>query len=110
VAGVLIADYVFCKRMGIDIAALFARGGRYWYWAGFNWLAIGWTVAGFLVYLVLPTASVKNVSCMVITIVGYAVTARLLTGRVPRLDVADAPVTAQQDLEPVAPGRQPSAH
>jgi purine-cytosine permease-like protein len=96
VAGVLIADYVFCKRMGIDVSALFDRTGRYWYWQGFNWLAIGWSVIGFVVYLVLPAASVQNISCIVITVVGYVITARLLAGRVPRLDQADAPV-------PVAP-------
>jgi purine-cytosine permease-like protein len=95
VAGVLIADYVFCKRMGIDVSAVFTRGGRYWYWNGFNWLAIGWTVIGFLVYFVLPTVALQNVSCMVITIVGYVITARVLAGRVPKLDEADAAVAVE---------------
>jgi len=92
VAGVLIADYVFCKRMGIDTGALFVRGGRYWYWAGFNWLAIGWTVVGFVIYLALPTASVQNVTCILLTMIGYVVTARLLNGRIARLDESNASV------------------
>ncbi|MDT7723755.1 MAG: hypothetical protein QOI21_331 [Actinomycetota bacterium] len=92
VAGVLIADYVFCKHMGIDVSAVFTRGGRYWYWNGFNLLAVGWTAIGILVYLALPTVALQNVSCMVITIVGYVITARLLAGRVSKLDQADAPI------------------
>lgn len=31
VAGVLIADYLVCKRMGIDVSELFTKDGRYWY-------------------------------------------------------------------------------
>lgn len=99
VAGVLIADYLFCKRMGIDVADLFHSGGRYRYWYGFNWLAVGWTVAGFLVYLALPQAAVQSLSCMVITMVGYVLTARLVTRRSSTLRAANAPVTAQRDLD-----------
>jgi NCS1 nucleoside transporter family len=107
VAGVLIADYLFCKRMGIDVADLFARDGRYRYWSGFNWLAVAWTVAGFLVYMVLPQAAVQSLSCIVITMVGYVLTARLLVGRSSTLRVANAPVTAQRDLEVAPADRQP---
>jgi purine-cytosine permease-like protein len=36
IGGVLIADYLVMKRDRIDLAALFQRGGIYWYWRGFN--------------------------------------------------------------------------
>lgn len=100
VAGVLIADYLFCKRMGIDVVALFERDGRYWYWSGFNWLAVGWTVAGFGIYLLLPTVAVQTFTCLVITGVGYVVTVRLLRGRSARVSAANAPITSQRDFEP----------
>lgn len=99
VAGVLIGDYLFCKRMGVDVGALFQRGGRYWYWGGFNLIAVAWTVIGFGVYMALPVEAVQTFSAMVITLIGYVVTARALTPRSARLTAANEPVTVQRDLE-----------
>ncbi|WP_028934658.1 purine-cytosine permease family protein [Pseudonocardia spinosispora] len=95
VAGVLIADYLFGKRMSIVVPELFDRKGRYWYWSGFNWLAVGWVVAGFGIYLLLPEVTVPSVSCTLIVLLGYALTARLL-GRLPALHTANEPVTARE--------------
>ncbi|MEU6269642.1 purine-cytosine permease family protein [Saccharopolyspora shandongensis] len=104
VAGVLIADYLFCKRRRIEVAELFAKNGRYWYWSGFNWLAVGWTIAGFLLYLALPDAAVPSVTCLVTVGAGYLLTASLLAKRSPRLRTANAPVTTRHDLDqPTAP-------
>ncbi len=77
-AGVLIADYVFLKRTRVDVVALFAPGGPYWYWRGFGVAAIGWTVLGFLIYLAVPTAVTP-----VVTGIGYYATVRLLSVRFP---------------------------
>ena len=43
IAGVLIADYIFVKRMKIDLVALFEPNGPYWYWKGVNPVAVAWT-------------------------------------------------------------------
>jgi NCS1 family nucleobase:cation symporter-1 len=40
VGGVLIADYLFVRRMQLDQAGLYKKQGTYWYSSGFNWLAI----------------------------------------------------------------------
>jgi nucleobase:cation symporter-1, NCS1 family len=47
VAGILLADYLVVRRMRIDVPALFEKHGRYWYWGGFNWIAVAWTALGF---------------------------------------------------------------
>ena len=51
IAGVLIADYLFVKRMRIDLVALFETKGPYWYWKGVNPIAVIWTALGFLAYM-----------------------------------------------------------
>src|SRR5271155_317043 len=53
IGGVLIADYLFVKRMQIDLVGLFEVNGPYWYWKGVNPVAVGWTVLGFLAYMFL---------------------------------------------------------
>ncbi len=47
IAAIFIADYFFCKKGRIDVAALFkGEGGRYWYSGGINPAAIlAWVVA-----------------------------------------------------------------
>src|SRR5271157_1993162 len=51
IGGVLIADYLFVKRMKIDLVALFEPNGPYWYWKGVNPVAVVWTILGFLAYM-----------------------------------------------------------
>ena len=46
VAGVLIAGYWLRARGRLDLAALYRRGGRYWFAGGWNWRAVVATVAG----------------------------------------------------------------
>ncbi len=46
VAGVLIAGYWVHSRTHLDLAALYLRGSRYWYAAGWNWRAVIATLAG----------------------------------------------------------------
>jgi nucleobase:cation symporter-1, NCS1 family len=75
IGGVLIADYLFMKRSRIDLVALFEPRGIYWYWRGFNPIAIAWTAIGFLLYMyVIPTAMIKTASTLLICGLGYCVT------------------------------------
>ncbi|MBO0821374.1 MAG: cytosine permease, partial [Nocardiopsaceae bacterium] len=46
VAGVLIAGYWAASRTRLDLAALYTRGSRYWFAAGWNWRAVVATVVG----------------------------------------------------------------
>jgi NCS1 family nucleobase:cation symporter-1 len=46
VAGVLIAGYWARSRTRLDLAALYERGGRYWFALGWNWRAVVATVVG----------------------------------------------------------------
>jgi nucleobase:cation symporter-1, NCS1 family len=46
VAGVLIAGYWVRSRTNLDLAALYERGGKYWYSGGWNWRAVVATLLG----------------------------------------------------------------
>jgi nucleobase:cation symporter-1, NCS1 family len=75
VAGVLVADYLFVRRMQIDVAALYDPKGRYRYRAGFNPIAVAWTAIGFLICTyVIPTAWIPALLTLLITGVGYLLT------------------------------------
>jgi NCS1 family nucleobase:cation symporter-1 len=43
VTGITLVDYLVLRRQHLSMADLFcrSRAGRYWYWGGVNWLAIG---------------------------------------------------------------------
>src|SRR5580658_1580617 len=82
IAGVLIADYVFVKRMKIDLVALFEPNGPYWCWNGVNPLAVAWTVLGFLAYMfVIPAEWIKALVTVIATGAGYWATMQLLSPR-----------------------------
>jgi nucleobase:cation symporter-1, NCS1 family len=82
IAGVLVADYLFVKRMKIDVVALFERNGPYWYWRGFNPIAALWTVGGFLIYMfVIPQPWIQTLCTLVITGGGYWATTKLVAMR-----------------------------
>ncbi len=78
VAGVLVFDYLFVRRMQIDVAALYDPKGRYRYWVGFNPIAIAWTAIGFLICTyAIPTASIPALLTLLVTGVGYLLTVRI---------------------------------
>ena len=82
IAGVLVADYLFVKRMRIDMVGLFERGGPYWYWRGWNPVAVVWTVLGFLLYMfVIPKPWVQTLCTLILTAAGYWASTRLLALR-----------------------------
>jgi NCS1 nucleoside transporter family len=79
VGGVLVFDYLFIRRMQIDVAALYDPKGRYRYWFGFNPIAIAWTAIGFLVCTyVIPTAWVPALLTLLISGLGYLLTVLLM--------------------------------
>lgn len=98
IAGILIADYLFVRHMKLDVPALFQKGGRYWYWGGFNWIAIGWTAIGFVISVFIPPILIKTLCTIVITGVLYLVTETLLRTRFPVVASAAAPVEVRVDL------------
>jgi NCS1 family nucleobase:cation symporter-1 len=46
IGGVLIADYFLIRRTRLDLAGLYVQEGPYWYWSGFNPIALLALVAG----------------------------------------------------------------
>ena len=46
VGGVLIADYFVVRRTQLDLPGLYRKNGPYWYWGGFNPMALVALVAG----------------------------------------------------------------
>jgi NCS1 nucleoside transporter family len=75
VAGVLVFDYLFVRRMRLDVAALYNPKGRYRYWAGVNPIAAAWTLSGFLICTyVIPTAWIPVLLTLLITGLGYMLT------------------------------------
>ena len=79
VAGVLVFDYLFVSRLRIDVPSLYDRKGRYFYWAGFNRIAVAWTAIGLVmcVYLI-PTSLMPTLLTALITGTGYALTMRFI--------------------------------
>lgn len=72
---IMIVDYFLIKRASYDRDILAARGGRYWYLAGVNWLAVGcWVVGAALAYVwayVLPLPFGSTAPAFVLTFVLY---------------------------------------
>ena len=103
ITGVLIADYIVMKRCRIDLAALFQENGIYWYWRGFNPIAIVWTVLGFLIYMyVVPTAVMKTISTVLICGVGYCLTTMLFATYWSALGRASRPSEQHGSAEELA--------
>jgi NCS1 family nucleobase:cation symporter-1 len=46
VGGILIADYFLIRRSRLDLPGLYLREGPYWYWSGFNIIALFALAAG----------------------------------------------------------------
>ncbi|MHB1651293.1 MAG: purine-cytosine permease family protein [Desulfitobacteriaceae bacterium] len=67
IAGVLLVHYVVFVRGKIDVAALFIRRQRYWYWGGFNWVAIACTIIGFIISAMIPSTWMTALFAVVVT-------------------------------------------
>jgi len=100
IGGVLIADYIFVKRMKIDLVALFEPNGPYWYWRGVNPVAVAWTVLGFLAYMfVIPAEWIRVLITVVTTGAGYWATVQLLSPYLTELGRAARPGDQREAIE-----------
>jgi NCS1 family nucleobase:cation symporter-1 len=98
IGGVLIADYIFVKRMQIDLVGLFEEKGPYWYWKGVNPVAVAWTLLGFLAYMfVIPKEWIQVLVTVIVTGAGYWATVKLLAPRLKPLAVASHPTMVQRE-------------
>jgi NCS1 nucleoside transporter family len=107
IAGVLIVDYVLIKGTQINVAALFEHRGPYWYWNGFNPLAILWTVIGFLVCtMIVPKGWVPTMVALLVTGAGYYTTMLLMAPHSrdlrPATQHGEVPQTVDQPEEALA--------
>jgi nucleobase:cation symporter-1, NCS1 family len=84
VAGILLADYLFIQKRRISLPALFERDGPYWYWHGFNVLAVAWTLLGFALYVTTPVSWIQTLTTVLLTGTGYLATQRLVAERLSR--------------------------
>jgi len=75
VAGVLVFDYLFIRRLQIDVAA-----GPYRYYFGFNVIAVGWTGIGIVLCSSVIPSWVPALMTSLVVGVGYTLTALLLPG------------------------------
>ena len=92
IAGVLVFDYLILKRTRLDVPALFTMDGRYRYWGGFNLVAVGWTVLGFLFYMFcVPATWIPSLCTIVFTGVGYTLTAMAIMGRSRVMQLSSEP-------------------
>ena len=82
VAGILLADYLFVRQRRVDVAALYLRQGPYWYWQGFNPVAVGWTLLGLWIYLVIPAAWMQTPTTVLLVGAGYFASMHWLRPRV----------------------------
>lgn len=53
-AGVFVAHYLVFFRTKLDVPALFREGSQYWFWRGFNWVALAWVAIGYFVNAAIP--------------------------------------------------------
>lgn len=98
IAGVLIADYLFVKRMQIDLVGLFEANGPYWYWKGVNPVAVIWTLLGFLAYMfVIPQEWIQVLITVTTTGAGYWATVKLLAPRLNKLAAAAHATVVQRE-------------
>jgi len=103
IAGVLLADYLFVKRMRVDVVALFEPNGPYWYWRGFNPIAVAWTVIGFLIYMfVIPQAWIQTLCTLLITSAGYWATTRWVAIRSTVMARASRPGDQRESVDELA--------
>jgi nucleobase:cation symporter-1, NCS1 family len=101
IAAVLIVDYLVVKRTRIDIVALFERGGAYWYWGGFNVVAILWTAIGFLLCTFLvPVGWIPTMAALWLTGIGYYVNVLLVRPFSRILRAAARPGEQRESIEP----------
>jgi nucleobase:cation symporter-1, NCS1 family len=90
VFAIMIVDYYLVKRSAYTADILRGRGGRYWYAAGVNWIAVAaWAIGAVASYLwayVFPSPVGATIPAFVLTVVLYGVAMLPERARHPRED------------------------
>lgn len=104
VFAIMIVDYYLVKRSAYTADILRARGGRYWYAAGVNWIAVAvWVVGALTSYLltyVWPSPIGATIPAFVLSFVLYLVAMlheRSRHGREPSVHLSEVDSTAASD-------------
>ncbi|WP_066398625.1 purine-cytosine permease family protein [Neobacillus mesonae] len=90
--GVFVAHYVLLARSQIDIPSLFIRGSRYWYWSGFNWVAMFWTFVGFFINRSIPVGWINIIWTAAIVGFLYWATVTIMRKSFDALNAGSTPV------------------
>ncbi len=102
VFAIMIVDYYLVKRSAYSADILGGRGGRYWYAAGVNWIAVaGWAIGAVASYLwtyVWPSPIGATIPAFVLTFVLYLLAMLPERARRPREES-----THLADVESVEP-------
>ncbi|MBM3460873.1 MAG: hypothetical protein FJX76_02110 [Armatimonadetes bacterium] len=55
ISGLLLVDYFWLRKQRVNLSQIFSddRGSHYWFWGGFNWLAVICLGLGYAIYLYL---------------------------------------------------------
>ena len=55
ITGITLVDYLVLRQQRLSMADLFTRSatGRYWYWGGVNWVAVGIALTAMIVYILI---------------------------------------------------------
>jgi NCS1 nucleoside transporter family len=86
IGGVIIAHYLFIARRKIDLLGLFKENGPYWYYKGFNLVAIVATAIGLLINIMLPEAAIPSLTGIIITGLIYFFAMKIMRNYAPSID------------------------
>jgi NCS1 family nucleobase:cation symporter-1 len=55
ITGITLVDYLLLRRERLSLVDLFtrSRAGRYWYWGGVNWVAVGVALIAMIIYILM---------------------------------------------------------
>jgi NCS1 family nucleobase:cation symporter-1 len=55
ITGITLVDYLVLRKQRLSMTDLFTRSpaGRYWYWGGVNWVAVGIALTAMIVYILI---------------------------------------------------------
>lgn len=95
--GIFVAHYIVFARGTIDIPSLFNDGTRYWYWKGFNFVAVAWIIIGFFINQLIPMQYLNIIVTAIIAGIGYLITVAIISKFSPSLKLAATPYEYEED-------------
>ena len=94
--GIFVAHYIIFARGTIDIPALYNEGNRYWFWKGFNWVAMVWIIIGFFINITVPTQYLNILVTATLSGIGYIFTMLIVRKFSPSLNLATQKVIYEE--------------